>query len=197
MTCSVAAALPCRRKRNQTHAFLSTGRAGAGQMTDLGTLGGTYSTATAINAVGQVVGNSITAGNQMHAFLSTGRAGAGQMTDLGTLGGPYSYATGINAAGQVVGYSYSDQTSSEVPFFYDKGTMYDVSTLITGFSDLYNFIVLNDLGQLAGIGRINGEAHAFLLTYEADANSVPEPASIALLGMGLLGLAAARRKRSR
>ena len=68
-------------------------------MTDLGTLGGTTSYATAINDRGQVVGNSPTIAGVTHAFLY----GDGAMTDLGTLGGTTSYATAINDRGQVVG----------------------------------------------------------------------------------------------
>ena len=71
---------------------------------DLGTLGGTYSFAYGINASGQVVGYSATAGDasSMPFFTYPG----GPMQDLGTLGGTYSYANGINASGQVVGSSY-------------------------------------------------------------------------------------------
>src|SRR5580700_5382731 len=74
----------------------------AGTITDLGTLGGSFSYANGINASGQVVGFSTTAGDaSVGAFLYSG----GVMTHLGTFGGLVSGATGINASGQVVGYS--------------------------------------------------------------------------------------------
>ncbi len=77
-----------------SHAFLYS----AGLMTDLGTLGGSYTRATAINAAGQIVGHS-----NGRAFLYTG----GVMKDLSTLldfpGRLIFDATGINDAGWIVG----------------------------------------------------------------------------------------------
>ena len=66
---------------------------------DLGTLGGTFSDARAINERGQVVGESTTASGEEHAFLWQD----GTMSDLGTLSGDQSEANGINNRGQVVG----------------------------------------------------------------------------------------------
>jgi len=67
----------------------------------LGTLGGTNSEATAVNADGWVVGQSdVTQG--FDAFLWTPDHG---MADLGTLGGGFSSALDVNDRGQVVGWS--------------------------------------------------------------------------------------------
>ena len=69
-------------------------------MIDLGTLGGTYSDASAINDRGQVTGYANTAGGYSHAFRWTA---SGSMQDRGTLGGTDSSASAINDCGQVTG----------------------------------------------------------------------------------------------
>jgi probable HAF family extracellular repeat protein len=103
----------------ETHAVLWT----KGILTDLGTLGGSFSSATDINPAGQVVGGSwITPGQFVsHAFLWV----KGVMTDLGTLGGASSFASGINPRGQVVG--YSDMATGEThAFIWENGVMTDL-----------------------------------------------------------------------
>jgi probable HAF family extracellular repeat protein len=75
-------------------------------LTDLGTLGGTFSQGFGVNDKGWVVGFSTTEGDVgLHAFLWRD----GVMTDLGTLGGsdplPYSLALSINNRGEIVGFS--------------------------------------------------------------------------------------------
>src|SRR6266496_3313345 len=64
------------------------GARAATPMIDLGTLGGTYSSAARVNGSDQVVGASTTVDGSTHAFSWTQ---AGGMIDLGTLGGNYSY----------------------------------------------------------------------------------------------------------
>jgi probable HAF family extracellular repeat protein len=73
-------------------------------MTDLGTLGGNFSAAEAINASGRVVGFSYTADGTQHAFWYDGTA----MRDLNALiptnsGWVLTDAQSINDAGQVAG----------------------------------------------------------------------------------------------
>jgi probable HAF family extracellular repeat protein len=81
----------------------TTPQTGAYAITDLGTLGGTYSIAYGVNNRGQVTGWSYTAGGASHAFLW--QPGASAMTDLGLLGGTASAAYAISQGGSVVGYS--------------------------------------------------------------------------------------------
>jgi probable HAF family extracellular repeat protein len=71
------------------------------KVTDLGTLGGTESIATAINASGEITGGATTAAGAYHAFLYAN----GSMKDLGTLGGPSSQGQGINKSGTIAGYA--------------------------------------------------------------------------------------------
>src|SRR4051794_470276 len=69
-------------------------------VTDLGTLGGSQSFGLAINAAGQVAGDSLMTGDSARrAFLTAG----GAMTNLGTLGGRDSAAAAIASGGQVTG----------------------------------------------------------------------------------------------
>src|SRR5438477_9429202 len=78
-------------------------------ITDLGTLGGTASSATAINNNGQVVGYSSLADGSTHAFLYS----AGAMVDLGTLGGATSSPNDINDSGVVVGSSLTSSGNTQ------------------------------------------------------------------------------------
>src|SRR5438552_16214875 len=69
-------------------------------VTDLGTLGGTYSYAYGINNAGQVAGGSATPTQSGGVFQTAFLWSGGHMINLGTLGGPNSAAGGPNASGE-------------------------------------------------------------------------------------------------
>jgi probable HAF family extracellular repeat protein len=118
-------------------------------MKSLGTLGGTYSCAAAINSKGQVVGAStIKNSDLIHAFIWQN----GLMEDLGIF--PFrqsAVARAINNSGQVVG------NSGEILFLWENGVMQDVTTFIaandpywiSGF-ELRAVLDINNVGQMLG-----------------------------------------------
>ena len=125
--------------------------------TDLGTLGGSSSAATALNNAGQVTGWSYTVDNQFqHAFLYSG----GTMTDIGTFGGASSYPSGgINASGQVAGYAYLPGNNYHA-FLYTNGTLVDLGTLGGDYS---HATAINDAGDVIGWSQTpTGDGHTFL-----------------------------------
>jgi probable HAF family extracellular repeat protein len=162
-------------------------------MTDLGTLpGGDFSHAIAINASGQIAGDSTTSSGSVHAFRHSG----GVMSDLGTLPGlPDSYGLAINADGEVVGYAVDPEGGgdSSAAFVYRNGTMSNLNLMIPSGSGwvLYAATGINGSGQIVGLGSYNGESRAFLLTPQ-DA-SVPALGPLGACALALALLAAARR----
>ncbi|MEQ8999819.1 MAG: DUF3466 family protein [Coleofasciculus sp. B1-GNL1-01] len=176
-----------------------------GTITNLGTLPGhNYSTAQDINDLGQVVGTSAPSGvNDGMAFLYSSNT---EMISLGRLfpTDTYSVASGINNLGQVVGWSgnnpsfYSESGVGIRAFLYSDGVMQDLNELIAPGSD---FILtqaqgINDQGQIAGAGVINGELHAVLLTPQPS-QGVPEPtATLGILTFGAIGAGSLLKRKS-
>ncbi|MEN6451202.1 MAG: PEP-CTERM sorting domain-containing protein [Thermoguttaceae bacterium] len=167
---------------NTWHAFLYD----KGQLKDLGALPGcAFSSASAINSRGQVVGDSgnVNSPTWSHGFIYD----SGKMTDLGVIAG-FTYETtpsGINDLGQVVGYCMRSSDYLHHAFLYCDGTITDLNTMIDGNSGwtLEYATAINNSGWIVGYGvNSAGQSHAFLLT------PVPEPATLALLGVGALGV---------
>jgi probable HAF family extracellular repeat protein len=153
-----------------------------GKIFDLGTLGGTVSSANAINNRGDVAGGSLNAipdndsaalfylppfpvVTQVRAILWRN----GVMHDLGTLGtGNNAIALFVNNPGQVAGVSLVNTSAdsptgnfTQDPFFWEDGKMVDIGTLGgTNGAPWY----MNGRGQVVGLSNLAGDqvSHAFV-----------------------------------
>jgi probable HAF family extracellular repeat protein len=126
---------------DSSRAFLVKISSGLTHMIDLGTLGGSYAQAWAINDAGFVTGNSQTGGGDAptHAFIWDITA---KMRDLGTLGGKSSHGTSVNAQNHVVGNSAINIVDNRVHAFLYDGTL------------------MNDLGSLGGASASSDRSYA-------------------------------------
>jgi probable HAF family extracellular repeat protein len=158
-----------------------------GVMTDLGTFGNAYSAAFAINDAGLIVGysDSLADFHIPQAFLYAN----GKLINLDArLGGQGSTAFDINNLGQIVG---SSSTLGAFIMQGDKVTSLDALIDPAAGWSIELARAINDRGQIAATGVLNGTAYAVLLT------PVPEPAAASMLGLGLGVLAVTRGLRQR
>jgi probable HAF family extracellular repeat protein len=139
-----------------------------GSVTDLGSLGpGTApNIASAINNLGDVVGAAQSPKDgTIHAFLWTRATG---MQDLGAFPGAIVTVAPccrtINDRGQIVGFAIDGTTFNSRAILWQDKVPVDLNTLIAASSGWYlqGAASINDAGQIAGFGLINGNAHAFL-----------------------------------
>lgn len=139
---------------SETHAFVYAD----GELTDIGTLGGAFSSAVAVNASGQLTGSATgewEAGP--YAFLWDGDS----LISLGTLGGSKSHGSAINEAGEIVGVSLTEGGQWRA-FLWDGRDMQDLGTLGGDYSAA---VAINRQGAVAGeSATASGWLHAFLFS---------------------------------
>ena len=145
---------------------------GQRKWTDLGTLGGAGSEATAISNTGQVAGLSDPSSDgteprlRPHAFFWD----KGRMHDLGALrNGGFSYPNSINDEGQIVGFSEAGSAGDLHPVIWEQGQIKDLIRLIPAgmqWDSMSGAASINNYGQIVGSGSIEGShwAHGYLLT---------------------------------
>jgi probable HAF family extracellular repeat protein len=147
-----------RDSSGHTPAFLY----GDGVMRSIGSLGRNDASATAVNAAGQVVGESWTEGYEaIHGFLYD----QGSMKDIGTFGGNSS-ARDINDSGWVVGLSYlSGAAGPRRAILYRDGILHDLQTL--GGTESYA-LGINSSGQIVGGSFITGDSQCHAVLWSQD-----------------------------
>jgi probable HAF family extracellular repeat protein len=114
-------------------------------------VGGSFVTASAINDAGEVAGAAAFPNHPFDAAIWRN----GVVTDLGVVPGDcFSLALVINSKGQVAGGSFPCDFSAEHAFLWDKGTILDLTALISPKStaQMVEPNAINDRGEIASDG---------------------------------------------
>jgi probable HAF family extracellular repeat protein len=117
----------------------------------LGSLGGSYSQASAINTLGEIVGQSTTADGQMHPFIWSPNA---TLTDLGFVAGVDIQVQDRNAAGTIVGSVRSTPSTLQTAFVWRSiggfETLPDLGPPPAGDGIVSYATAVNDAGVIVG-----------------------------------------------
>lgn len=166
-----------------------------GAITDLDATGNRFGQAYAVNASRVAVGAASTgvlpSGTTITRAIRWENGGA---TTLGILTGfNHSEARDLNDAGLVVGNLQIIAGSPSVAAIWaNDGSVTDLNSFLPADSGwtLRSAEGINTRGDIVGYGTFNGATRAYML------KAVPEPASMATLSLGALGLLSGRRRRA-
>ena len=152
------------------HAFRWSG---AGDPAVLPTLGGTLAKGLGINEAGDVVGDAMrpSSSNEQAVLWRAG----GELVELGTFGGARSSARDVNNHGQIVGYAQNAGGEPRAFLSENGGPLVDLNDRLEPGSGwvLLSANAINDAGQIAGEGLLNGDPRAFLLTPPVASDTTP------------------------
>jgi probable HAF family extracellular repeat protein len=120
----------------------------------LGNLGGSYTTATAINTLGEIAGGSTSADGQMRPFLwNPNPAPGGTLTDLDFFAGVDFQAEDRNASGTIVGAVRSTPSTLQTAFVWRAGVfalLPDLGAPPAGDGIVSYATGVNDAGVIVG-----------------------------------------------
>lgn len=153
-----------------THPFLWRDANGnltsdAGEMKDLGTLGGSRGIAFDINASGLVVGNSTISLGEQHAFRwfdqdGDGVPDPGELMDLGLIPGYSTHsAFGVNDNGQIVGSAENSEVVAS-GFIWNANTGFQVLATLNGITPSHGQSI-NNSSHIAGYAALSDRAFIF------------------------------------
>ena len=146
-------------------------------------------------------------------FAPTGGPGLGDATGIDFLGDDFSVdsVTGdFASAGIVFGdigffqdFQFSPLNPAPVdPLWAILGFEFALEAVSVDFQSA-NFLVLSGTGTLSGVGfddtsgtwNLTGNSAGVLFNFSAGSVAAPEPATLALIALGIIGFAVARRRR--